>query len=249
MDRHIFNPFPHLTTVRAGISTRADGNMRAADSDAAAHRTAYLASVGLAHRRVAVPLLVHGTHVVVVRGDEADLVFSGTDALVAQATDAVLTVTAADCLPVYFVDQATGAIGLAHAGWRGLVSGMHFGNPFQHNQGIAGIIGATFEAMRRHFGTRPEDVSVAIGPSIGPCHYPVGQEVRDQVRHAVGREAVAGEAVDLRLVVRLQLMRLGVSSMNIAADPACTCCEQEMYFSARAEGPPLRAQLAWIAQV
>lgn len=246
----MFLPYPSTATIRAGISTRDQGNMRATDpeSDLVERRAAYLGSVGMKGKRVVIPLLVHGTNVAVVRGDEVDLLFPGTDALVTQSPDVVLTVTAADCLPVYFLDTSTGAIGLAHAGWRGLVSGMHFGNPFQHNQGIAGVIGATFEAMRRNFGTQTDNLHVAIGPSIGPCHYPVGENVRDAVRHAVGMEAVVGEAVDLRLVARLQLMRLGISSANIFSDPPCTSCHKETYFSARADGAPLRAQLAWIAR-
>ncbi len=232
------------------MSGRAQGNMRATDPepDLVERRAAYLESVGMKGKRAAIPLLVHGTNVIVIRGNEADLVFPGTDALVTQSPDVVLTVTAADCLPVFFSDSATGAIGLAHAGWRGLVSGMHFGNPFQHNQGIAGVLGATFEAMRRNFGTQPDNLHVTIGPSIGPCHYPVGENVRDAVRHAVGMEAVMGEAVDLRLVARLQLMRLGVSSAHIFSHPPCTFCYKETYFSARADGPPLRAQLAWITR-
>lgn len=240
----------NLAGTQCGISGRAHGNMRATnpEPDLFERRAAYLDSVAMVGKSVAIPLLVHGTNVVVVRGDEADLTFPGTDALVTQSSDVVLTVTAADCLPVYFSDTATGAIGLAHAGWRGLVSGMHFGNPFQHNQGIAGVLGATFEAMRRSFGTQPENLQVAIGPSIGPCHYPVGDNVRDAVRHAVGMEAVVGEAVDLRLVARLQLMRLGVSSAHIFSDPPCTFCQKETYFSARADGPPLQSQLAWIAR-
>lgn len=237
-----------LPGTQCGISGRAQGNMRAADPGVGHPRLAYLTSVGMGGKHIAVPLLVHGTNVAVVRGDEADLTFPGTDALVTQSSDVVLTVTAADCLPVYFSDTATGAIGLAHAGWRGLVSGMHFGNAFQHNQGIAGVLGATFEVLRRNFGTQPENLHVTIGPSIGPCHYPVGENVRDAVRHAVGMEAVVGEAVDLRLVARLQLMRLGVSSVHIFSDPPCTFCEKETYFSARADGPPLQSQLAWIAR-
>lgn len=236
------------SSIRAGISTRADGNMRAQDADVEPRRRAYVAGVGLSEKRVAVPYLVHGTNVVVIRGDEADLVFPGTDALVTQSANVVLTVTAADCLPVYFFDTATGAIGLAHAGWRGLVAGQHFGNPFQHNQGIAGVLGATFEAMRRNFGTRPEYLQVAIGPSIGPCHYAVGEDVRSAVRHAVGMEVIVGDAVDLRLVARLQLMRLGVSAAHIASDSPCTVCQKETWFSARADGPPLQAQLAWITK-
>ena len=70
----------------------------------------------------------------------------------------------ADCVPLYFLDPVHRAIGLAHAGWRGTVAGM-------------GIKMA--EAMAHKFGSRPEELLAAIGPSIGPCCYEVDQPVAD----------------------------------------------------------------------
>ena len=68
----------------------------------------------------------------------------------------------ADCTPVLFYDPVHHAAGLAHAGWRGTA---------------AGIVPATVEAMRAHFGTTPDALWAGIGPAIGPEHYAVGAEV------------------------------------------------------------------------
>jgi YfiH family protein len=89
--------------------------------------------------------------------------------------DAAVAVQAADCLPILIADRRTRSLAAAHAGWRGLV---------------ARVPEATVEAMREQFGSRPEDLIVAVGPSIGPCCYEVGVDVRDGFARAgfAGRE-------------------------------------------------------------
>jgi YfiH family protein len=86
------------------------------------------------------------------------------DVLVGDDPHMALTVRAADCVPLLIADRAGGAVAAVHAGWRGTA---------------AGAATAAVEALARDFGSRPQDLVAAIGPSIGACCYQVGSELVD----------------------------------------------------------------------
>jgi YfiH family protein len=88
---------------------------------------------------------------------EADIIVTDDPAL-------AVAVQAADCVPLLFVDRRLRVVAAAHAGWRGLV---------------ARVPCAAIQAMARTWGTRPADLLVAAGPSIGACCYEVGADVRN----------------------------------------------------------------------
>mgnify|MGYP000526744839 CR=1 FL=1 len=81
-----------------------------------------------------------------------------TDALVTNLANVPLLLFFADCVPLLFADERQGVCAVAHAGWRGTV---------------AQIGRKTVEAMQQSFGSCPEDIIAAIGPSIGQCCYEV----------------------------------------------------------------------------
>lgn len=90
--------------------------------------------------------------------------FFDTDGLVTDEPGIVLATFYADCVPLYFVDPVRRTIGLSHSGWRGTVQG---------------IGEATVKKMRECFGSKPEDIIAAVGPSICADCYEVGQEVAE----------------------------------------------------------------------
>ena len=107
------------------------------------------------------------------------------------------------------------------------------------------IAAKTVLRMQREFGTRPEDVLAAIGPSIGPCCYEVGPEVERQFQEAFsGHEAalfshpdaVGGTHLSLWAANRLQLEEIGVLREHIDEARTCTACHHEDFFSYRADG-------------
>ena len=91
----------------------------------------------------------------------------GIDGLITNEPGVTLVTHYADCVPLYFVDPVNRAIGLGHAGWRGTVAEMA-----QH----------MVEAMEQAFGSVPDDLVAAIGPSIGPCCYEVDTPVIEKVK-------------------------------------------------------------------
>jgi YfiH family protein len=187
---------------------------------------------------------VHGRDVVVVRAGMPAPPRQDADALVANESRLAIAVRAADCVPLLFADERSGAVAAVHAGWRGTA---------------AGAAVAALEALEREFGSHPADVIVAIGPSIRACCYEVGPELVDAFaaaghpRHLVDRWFVIGgrgsgvgdrgpgnrERARLRLDVaganRDQLVLAGVSEHNIHGCELCTAMHLDVLTSFRAE--------------
>ena len=145
------------------------------------------------------------------------------DALITNTPGMALYVSTADCTPILLWDSETGAVGAAHAGWRGTVS----------------AIGArTVEAMGREFGTKPENIRAAIGPNIGICHFETDADVPEAILEAFGQEARPfiqrkGDKyyVNLKEVNALVLRRAGVTHIEISDE--CTMCRPDRFWSHR----------------
>ncbi|HEX3426574.1 MAG TPA: polyphenol oxidase family protein [Acidimicrobiales bacterium] len=171
---------------------------------------------------------VHGAEVVVVThpggsaGREAD-------AAVSDAAGVALSVVTADCAPVALASPE-GVIGVAHAGWRGLV---------------AGVVEDTVAAMAR---LGASSVEAVIGPCIGPECYQFGARDLDEVVARLGEEVRAETssgrpALDIPGATRAALRRAGVDRVTDVG--ICTACSAE-HWSWRARGDRQRqATVVW----
>lgn len=150
-----------------------------------------------------------------------------TDGLHTNEPGILLTSFYADCVPLFFLDPQNQAIGLAHAGWKGTVA----------------RIGAEMVSVfAEEYGSRPDDLLVAIGPSIGGCCYEVDQRIIDQVKTATKEweEAVKAQAtgrflLDLPKLNRLILQEAGITDNQMTLSGWCTSCHPERFFSHRKE--------------
>ena len=194
------------------------------------NRKAFAEAVGVNPERFTTCQQVHGSKVVQVTNE---LVGSGakdfvntiadTDALITNLPDVPLMLFYADCVPVLLADVETGAVGLAHAGWRGTV---------------ANIGAKTLAAMVEAFGTKLENVLAAIGPSIGDCCYEVDDFVRDQASGYEDYFAPKGGGkyqLDLWGMNVKQLVEAGVPQDNISVAGVCTNDNVDLFCSYRAE--------------
>jgi hypothetical protein len=173
---------------------------------------------------------VHGTKVI-----DADLKprMPDADASVARKAGTVCAVMLADCMPVLLADEKGSVVGAAHAGWRGLSSG---------------VIEATFSAMK----IRAEETLAWLGPAIGPKVYEVGEEVRAAFLKADPASETAFVPnrpghwlLDLYAVARQRLARLGVT--RIYGGGFCTYTESDRFFSFRRDKTSERmAALIWL---
>jgi hypothetical protein len=159
------------------------------------------------------------------------------DGLMTNLRGVMLGVGAADCVPVLVVDVDKRVVAAFHAGWRGTV---------------ARIVEQGVGRMAREYGSRPEDLIAAIGPSIGACCYAVGEEVQtafstqfayanELFRDVSGSEPEHTQVhLDLWEANRRQLRDAGLSDGQITVIGECTACARDSqgalrYFSHRGE--------------
>ena len=145
------------------------------------------------------------------------------DALITKDPGVALVVFTADCTPILLHDPVTGAVGAAHAGWRGTAMG---------------IAAKTVEAMVREFGCDAQNIRAAIGPNIGYCCFETDRDVPDAMIEALGEEVKAmirphedKYYVNLKEINALWLRRAGVTQIEIS--DACTVCQSDVFWSHR----------------
>lgn len=145
------------------------------------------------------------------------------DALVTNEPGVALVVFTADCTPILLHDPVTGAVGAAHAGWRGTAMG---------------IAAKTALTMVREFGCVPGNIRAAIGPNIGFCCFETDRDVPEAMVKALGTAAEPfirpqGDKyyVNLKEINALWLRRAGVETIEIS--DACTVCRPDLYWSHR----------------
>lgn len=176
---------------------------------------------------------VHGCGVLVAGSSHAAGPEHEADASVTALPGTVCAVLIADCLPVLLADRRGEAVGVAHAGWRGLSSGV-----------IEAAVGA--------FHCSPSRLVAWLGPAIGPRVYEVGDEVRAAF---TARDAAAAEAfvstrpghwlADLYALARQRLSRCGVH--EVGGGGFCTFSEPERFYSFRRDRMTGRmAALIWL---
>jgi YfiH family protein len=172
---------------------------------------------------------VHAAHVAVEpSNDEPD-----ADAAITATPGAVLAILSADCLPVLFCADDGSEVGAAHAGWRGLASG---------------VLEATVAALR----ASPRQLLAWLGPAAGPQAYEVGDEVRAAFVDVDARTASAFVPTrpghwlcDLHALARQRLAHAGVS--RVYGGRWCTISDPQRFFSHRRDGRSGRmASLIWI---
>lgn len=143
----------------------------------------------------------------------------------------LLVIRAADCAPIWFVDQGGRSIALVHAGWRGVA---------------AGIVEHAVDALARA-GASISDIHVAVGPHIGSCCFEVGPEVAQAFQNDVGALRSADRlliaprgrdsvALDLSASIAHRLASTGIDGTRVAISTACTRCREDLLHSYRRNG-------------
>ncbi len=158
------------------------------------------------------------------------------DALITNEPGTALVIFTADCTPILLYDPVTGAVGAAHAGWRGTA---------------AGIGAKTVQAMCDAYGCKAENIRAAIGPNIAQCCFETDRDVPQAMLESLGNEAQkyirpSGEKyyVNLKEMNALWLKRAGVR--NIELSDACTACRPDLFWSYRRVGDARGSQGAII---
>lgn len=150
------------------------------------------------------------------------------DGLVTNEKGVSLMTFYADCVPNFFYDPVNKVVGLAHSGWRG--TALEIGTRM-------------IETMQEKYGSKPENIICAIGPSICKGCYEVSKDVIDEFKKVFEKEQLDELAtekedgkymLDLHLACKYNLLKAGVKEENIALPDSCTCCNKDYLYSHRA---------------
>jgi YfiH family protein len=194
-----------------------------------AHRQALLTHLGLTMS----PCWLEQVHSNKVVKCSADTALVKADASVSHQSQRACVVMTADCLPVLFCDRQGTVVAAAHAGWRGLASG---------------ILEATIDTMQ----VVGCEVMAWLGPAIGAQAYEVGDEVRDAFVQIMPDAEAAFEAtrpghwlMDIYQLATQRLQSRGVT--QIYGGEFCTFSDSRRFYSFRRDGVTGRmASLIWL---
>jgi len=229
-----YRAVPVAAGVAAGISLAAAGDMALSREALLPSRRRMRERLGIPPGRLYGARQVHSRRVLIVEDQHAaEVAAAEADGLLTRREDAVLSVTVADCLPIWLADRRTGAFGVVHSGWRG-----------------TGIVAEAILLLCSRFGSLPGEITAVIGPGIGACCYTVPPDRAALFRERYGAAAVVPDAVHPRLDLReanLVLLReAGVTDVLVVTD--CTSCTPRLG-SFRRQGPgEYTLMLAWIGR-
>lgn len=222
----IFDQYPSVVTL---LSKKTDGDMRSQGN-----REKYLSRNNISYEDVVTARLVHGNNITAVSVADKGHDVLGTDGIIADQRSIFLTITVADCLPIYLYDPKKEAVGLLHAGWKGL----------EHE-----IIPKGVSLLKDQFEVDSRNLVVGIGPGIGVCHFEVQDDLL--IKFSSFQDAVElredRRFLDLKKIAQMQLLENNVAEKNIETSQICTYCEKDMYFSHRRDQiHPIPTMLAGI---
>lgn len=198
--------------------------LEGSNQEAFNHRQRFFAKQGVDPTQVVMAEVVHGTQVAEVFSSHRGQILAATDALLTRDPEVILSVTVADCAPIYLFDPVQVAVGLVHAGWRGAKEN---------------VLGAAIEGMVNHFGTKPKDLRVIVGPHLQAHHFEIQEDLAKQFQQIP--EAVIKQSktrwLNLGRIFLFQLAQRGVPTAQVQISPDCTACLTDHYFSYRRDHP------------
>ena len=162
-------------------------------------------------RNIVIPKQIHSSNVAICNkaGQLID-----TDGIITNNKDFILSIQVADCIPIYLYDTQKQIIGLIHAGWRGVTSG---------------IVENSIERLKE-LESKSIDIKVLLGPSIRQCCFEVGPEVGELFDNEY-QEIDKNDRIhlDLQSVVIDKLINMNIQSENIVDVKECTCCSGQYH--------------------
>jgi YfiH family protein len=227
-----------LSTRRGGVSSGEFESLNLAfhvgdEAESVRHnRRLWAREVGFASDDLVAAQQVHGAIVRVVSRENigrgafgVDDALPDCDALITRERSVPILILVADCAPILLVDPIMRVCAVVHAGWRGA---------------LAGIAAKTVAAMQSEWGTKPTDVLAAIGPCLSTLNLEVGEEVAAQVElkdalSVVRAEEWAKPHLNLRSLIRRDLIQAGLGESNVEVSPLCPKERNDLLFSHRGQ--------------
>lgn len=224
-----FEKFPEIKAV---MSAKEDGSMKILPSGVNnANRSTFFKKIGIAGENVFGAVLIHSNNVKKVSpGDLTNI--PDTDALVTKDKKCFISITVADCLPVFFYESEKKIIGIAHAGWRGL---------------LGGVIENTMDEIFS-LGGSGKNLHVVFGPAINQCHFQIKDDILDNFKkYSNFIESDEGKYfVDLKGIAKNKIVSKGVFKNNVEDLSSCTYEDKNLFSFRRDQPKEVEAMIALI---
>lgn len=226
----------NLPNITHWLSKKSDWPMKLElpnpNLNALENRKKYFNNSGIDIRDVVSAEIVHGTWIAVVTKENKGQVIMWVDGLISNEPELILSVTIADCVPIYFFDSKKDVIWIIHAGWKWI---------------IKNITKSLVNKMITNFNSNPKDISVYVWAHIQKCHF----EIKEDIIGEFDNEFIIKEnwiiKVDLLSMIKKQLLGLWLNKENVYSSIECTYCESDKYFSYRRDKPEkVEAMIAYI---
>ena len=225
---NMFINFNKYCDLFIAFSEKKDGSMKIVEDPEAmkindTNRRRFLKNINLWNGSLVSAEIVHANIISNVRKTDGGKVITDVDGLITNVKEIYLSITSADCLPIFLFEPAHGIAGMVHAGWQSLAKD---------------ILSKVMEKIIR-LGGVPENILVGIGPAICQKHYEIGPEVASKFeKYPKAIKIEDGKYfLDLKKTAKLQLVDLGLKEENIEINPECTYELKKKYFSARRDKP------------
>lgn len=218
-EKFVFQSFLPYKNIIHGVSSQAFGSMKKEDGELDFdHLEAFRKSLRIGEKAVCMKQIHSGT--VVVIEDATALRIPDTDGLITNKKQIPLALLTADCLPLLFYDPTKDGIGVAHAGYKGLLND---------------IIKHTIQKYVSIFKSDPQDIIVGIGPSIERDCYEVGEELVEKFQKKfpsfenIFVERNQKYYLDLRAIALQCLLKEGILKKHIEVMEMCTKDDPNLY--------------------
>lgn len=223
---YVLDKFTKQLGLVHGFSTREFGDLKVRRSlKLNKNLDKFLPVLGIDKEGLVMMEQVHDSKIKAVGKRDKGKVIKGVDGLITKEKGIFLGVNTADCLPLLFCDPKKKIVGLAHAGWKGI---------------LAGVTPKVVEEMKT-VGSSPKDTMIGIGPHIRGCCYTIPQARAEKFLQVFTNlpgmiyEDKEGLHLDLMVPVIKQLLDSGVRRENIETALTCTSCQNNEFFSFRRE--------------
>jgi len=168
---------------------------------------------------------IHSNKIIILKKTKS-LYGVKADGIITNVKNFPVAVKVADCIGSIIIDNEKKVVAAIHSGWRGVV---------------LKIISKAVGMMKKYFGSRPEKLKVITSPSIGPCCYEIGHDLykklkKQRVFSNIFNKRTGKVYMDLQKANKNLLISAGVKGKNIFINPLCTKCNNDIFFSYRAEG-------------
>ena len=231
---YFWEEFSKFSGLVHGISTRYFGSIKNNGKINEKNLKRFLDALRVDIKSVIFSEQVHGSRVITINDSKKKFILNA-DGLITNKKKVFLGVVTADCLPVIFYDKKSEMVGIAHAGYKGVLKGV-----------LKNMV-LSFKKL----GCDVENILVAIGPAIGVCCYDVFHERIKMFENAfkdikTHKTRNGKYFLDLKNIARQSLIAKGISESNIEVSDICTKDNIKDFFSFRGEGPKNFGEFATI---